>query len=98
MYQTEKLARAMLLESDKGQSAPVLSAHCSVEWLASTSATYWSSKYNTVVYYSNPDDVIYVLKKKKSFKPDVQFWRCIIGEKVGWIIVGNSKMDITPIQ
>lgn len=93
IYQTENLAKTMVIEARKEQSKPVLSAHCLVKLLGTMSATYWSNKFNTVVHCSDPDDVICIIEKKNSPIPNTELWYCIIGEKIGWIIV-DDKVDM----
>jgi hypothetical protein len=86
IYETEEMAKIMLLEANKPQSQPVISVCAGVEILITNSAHFWSNKFNTLVFSSKPEDVICVFEEKTS-NPGYRFWYCLIGEKTGWIIV-----------
>ena len=57
------------------------------EFYAKYYSDYWSKELNSKVTYSNPEEIIFLMRKE--FVGYDEFWFVIIGEKVGWIGMGN---------
>jgi hypothetical protein len=58
-------------------------------WLneARGAAKYWAKKLNCFTYFSNIDDLIFIVEIEKSnTEEEPEYWKVIIGERVGWII------------
>jgi len=66
--------------------------------IAARSIKMHNAKLTGQIYYSIPNEPIFLLKKKihkiKMFQnplyENVEFWNVIVGEKIGWIIAENN--------
>ena len=54
---------------------------------------YWSKWLNSKVLYSQPGEIIFLIRKE--FVENKELWFVIIGEKVGWIIT-YAWLNMTP--
>jgi hypothetical protein len=53
---------------------------------------FWENKLDIKIKMTNPHDVIFVISKEIYDK--VELWHCIIGEKTGWIVAKDQRINL----